>query len=100
LQYCLNSRELFDLNSILSSAKLCEDKAANRSSEQLCTLEYRFPYARLHFLDSEVALGEKFDACSKGVDLCGDQKDQLQSYLGNVQSTLEAKKCDFQVVTQ
>lgn len=99
LQYCLNSQDLYGMNTILSSSKLCEEKAAI-ASDQLCTMEYQFPYAKLHFAESEVALGEVFNACQKGIDLCGEQKAQLQSYLAQVQSNLAAKKCEFQVVTK
>lgn len=97
LQYCLSSEELVNLNSILASSKLCEEKAA-LSHDQVCTMEYQFPYARLHFADSKVALGEVFNACQKGFDLCGEQKSQLQSYLGKIQMDLPAKKCEFQIV--
>jgi hypothetical protein len=101
LQYCLNSQDVAALNSILSSSNICEDKVANTGHDQVCTMEYKFPYAKLHIADAEpVNLGEVFNACSKGFDLCGDQKELLQNYLGQVQSSLDSKKCDFQVVGQ
>jgi len=93
LQYCLRPEELLNLNSILARSQVCEEKVAT-SRDQLCIMEYQFPYARLHFVDSQVALGEVFNACQKGFDLCGEQKDQLQAYLGQIQMDLAAKRCE------
>lgn len=99
VQYCLSASDMSELSAILSSAKVCEDKAA--VDENLnCTAEYKFPYARLHFSDSELSLGESMSGCHKGPDLCGDSKDMLQGFLAHVQSNLAAKKCEFQVVSK
>lgn len=101
IKYCLNSQDLYTLGSILAASKICEEKIPAQNSSQVCTMEYKYPYAKLHILNSEpVALGEVFNACSSGFDLCGDRKNQLQTFLGQVQSSLTAMKCDFQVVGQ
>ena len=101
IQYCLNNRDLYSLNSILSASKICEEKIPAKNTNQVCTMQYKFPYAKLHISNSEpVALGEVFNACSSGFDLCGEQKDQLQAFLGQVQTNLTNLKCDFQVVGQ
>ncbi|WP_413289961.1 hypothetical protein [Bdellovibrio sp. HCB337] len=97
VQYCLSSSDLNELRTILDTAKICEDKAAVDESSQ-CTMNYRFPYAKLHFPQAELALGEAMSGCHKGPDLCGDQKDMLQGFLAHVQSELASKKCEFQVV--
>ncbi|MGZ3742222.1 MAG: hypothetical protein ACXWRE_00735 [Pseudobdellovibrionaceae bacterium] len=98
LQYCLNSSDMSELHTILDSAKVCEDQAVEDG--QVCTAEYRFPYAKLHFLDSEISLGEALSGCNKGPDLCGDQKDMLQGLLTHIQGDLATRKCEFQVVQQ
>ena len=99
VQYCLSSSDVSELNAILGSAKVCEDKAV--VDENLnCTMEYKFPYARLHLPDSEVALGESMSGCHKGPDLCGEQKDMLQGFLAHVQTKLSSKACQFQVVSK
>ena len=97
VQYCLSSADLSELRGILDSAKVCEDKAV--VDENLnCTMDYKFPYAKLHLPESEVALGEAMSGCHKGPDLCGEQKDMLQGFLAHVQSQLSSKACQFQVV--
>lgn len=97
VQYCLSSSEVNELRSILDTAKVCEDKAV--VDENLnCTMDYKFPYAKLHFPDSELSLGESMSGCHKGPDLCGEQKDMLQGFLAHVQNNLSGKKCQFQVV--
>jgi len=99
VQYCLSSSDMSELRSILESAKICEDKAAV-DNQLNCTMDYRFPYAKLHFVDSEVALGEALSGCHKGPDLCGTEKDMLQGFLAHVQNNLSSMKCQFQVVKQ
>jgi hypothetical protein len=97
LQYCLSSSDLNELHGILSSSTVCEDKAAADESLN-CSMEYKFPYAKLHFAEYELSLGESMSGCHKGPDLCGVQKDMLQGFLAQVQNNLAAKKCQFQVV--
>lgn len=97
VQYCLSSSDVSELRTILDSAKVCEDSAV--VDEQInCTMDYQFPYAKLHLPESEIALGESMSGCHKGPDLCGEQKDMLQGFLANLQSQLSSKKCEFQVV--
>lgn len=97
LQYCLSASDLEELRVILESSRICEDKA--QSNSQLnCTMEYRFPYAKLHLPELEIALGESMSGCHKGPDLCGEQKDLMQGFLAHVQNNLAAKTCSFQVV--
>jgi hypothetical protein len=99
VQYCLSSPDMSELRAILDSSKVCEDSAV--VDEQInCTADYQFPYAKLHFLESELSLGESMSGCHKGPDLCGNQKDMLQGFLAHVQSDLASKKCEFQVVQQ
>lgn len=99
VQYCLSNSEVDELRVILDSARICEDKAQT-NSQLGCTMEYRFPYAKLHLPEVEIALGEAMSGCHKGPDLCGDQKDMLQGFLAHVQNNLAAKKCNFQVVSK
>lgn len=97
LQYCLNAQDLQKLTSIIETAKICEDSAAS-SSNQNCTMNYKFPYARLLLADAEVPLGESLSGCHRGPDLCGEHKASLQALLADVQMNLSSKTCDFQVV--
>lgn len=97
VQYCLTVSEVGELHTILDSAKICEDKAVV-DEQRVCTMEYRFPYAKLHFPATEISLGEAMSGCHKGPDLCGEHKDLLQGFLAHVQSNLSTKKCEFQVV--
>jgi hypothetical protein len=97
VQYCLSSSDINELRAILDSSKVCEDQAV--IDEQInCTADYKFPYAKLHFLESEISLGETVSGCHKGPDLCGDQKDMLQGLLTHIQGDLASKKCEFNVV--
>ncbi len=99
VQYCLSSSDMSEIRSILASSKVCEDKAV--VDENLnCTASYKFPYAKLHFADSELALGEAMSGCHKGPDLCGESKDMLQGFLAHIQNNLAGKKCQFQVVSK
>lgn len=99
VQYCLNAQDLQNLDSILGSAKICEDKAV-AGNDLNCTMDYKFPYAKLQTLDAEIPLGESMSGCHHGPDLCGAHKDQLQSLLADLQVNLATKSCDFQVVGQ
>ena len=97
VQYCLSSSDVSELQAILDSSQICEDNAVVDNQLQ-CTMEYQFPYAKLHLPDAELALGESMSGCHKGPDLCGEQKDLLQKFLAEFQSNLDSKKCEFQVV--
>jgi len=99
VQYCLNSQDLEDLKGILATAKIC-DGTASADDQVNCSMDYTYPYAKLLFVNAEVSLGESTSGCSKGPDLCGQQKDMLQSFLANLQTNLSSKTCDFQVVSQ
>jgi hypothetical protein len=99
VQYCLSSSDISELRTILGTSKICESKAIV-DEQVLCTMNYTFPYAKLHFLGSELSLGESRSGCHKGPDLCGVQKDMLQGFLAHVQNNLATKKCDFKVVQQ
>ncbi len=99
VQYCLSLSDLNELHTILDSSKVCEDNAV--VDEQIvCTADYKFPYAKLHFAESQLSLGESMSGCRKGPDLCGEGKDMLQGFLAHVQSSLASKKCEFKVVQQ
>lgn len=99
IQYCLASSELSELREILENSKVCES-AAVVDDGVACTMQYKFPYAKLHFASSEISLGESMSGCHQGPDICGEQKDMLQGFLAYVQNNLASKKCEFQVVRQ
>jgi hypothetical protein len=99
VQYCLNQQDQQNLNAILSAAKICEDAAVS-GNDMNCTMDYKFPYAKLQLIDTEVSLGESMSGCHRGPDLCGAQKDQLQSLLADLQMHLSSRTCDFQVVNR
>ncbi|HEY8272783.1 MAG TPA: hypothetical protein VIG33_17955 [Pseudobdellovibrionaceae bacterium] len=99
IQYCLSSSDVNELQTILTSSKLCENQAII-DEQTNCTANYQFPYARLQVLDTKISLGESTSGCHKGPDLCGEQRDLLQGLIAHIQGDLASKKCEFQVVQQ
>ncbi len=83
--YNVPSNKMLDLQVILKGAEICEpisdEMSASSSSEQVCAMVYRYPYATMIGQGDEVRLGEKTSSCDVAVDLCGDKAAQLQAWV-------------------
>lgn len=94
-QFCLQSGQIAELEDLLTQARLCE--AQDHSSENTgCTMDYHSPYAKLHFSDRSVVLGERYSGCYKGPDLCGEQSQKLQAFLKTITESLPSLSCSFE----
>lgn len=95
LEFCMTSAQIAQLEGLLEDARICEAQDASQD-DVACTMDYRFPYAKLHFSDRSVGLGERYSGCSRGPDLCGDQSQKLQSFLKGITDQLKTLTCNFQ----
>ncbi len=95
-QFCLESAQIASLEGLLAASQICEGADESQNSDQLCQMEYSFPYAKLQFDGQSVSLGEKFSACHKGTDLCGNNAKQMKDFVSSVVSHLENQSCHFQ----
>lgn len=95
LTFCLQSHQIAELEGLLTESRLCE--AEDRSADgNVCTMDYQFPYAKMHFASRSVVLGEKYSGCNRGPDLCGENSKKLQAFLKDITTSLDNLKCDFQ----
>lgn len=93
-RYCLSATELYELQTILKNSSVCVptvdfDKAKN----QVCTMNYEFPYASLMNEKDEFRLGEKNNGCDEPADLCGDRGPMLKNYIASILAQLSSKPC-------
>jgi hypothetical protein len=96
-QFCLRSAQIAQLEDLLTQAKLCEAQDQSHG-DVACSMDYHSPYAKLHFSDRDVVLGERYSGCNKGPDLCGAQSTQMQAFLKNVTDNLASLTCHFQAL--
>ncbi|MCB0413646.1 MAG: hypothetical protein KDD50_04900 [Bdellovibrionales bacterium] len=70
--YCLSAHLLSDLKLLLHEAKICKGNLDEELPQnQLCTLYYQAPYARLVFENrDEISMGERPNGCRRGPDFC------------------------------
>ncbi len=94
-EFCLGSEQISVLEDLLAHAQLYE-AIEDSNPDRICTMDYSYPYAKLHFTEKEVALGEKFSGCHKGADLEKVSSVKLKSFLSDVVSNL--KSCNFDAV--
>ena len=94
-QFCLQSSQIAQLEDLMTQAKLCEAQDQSQGNV-VCSMDYHAPYAKLHFSDRDVVLGERYSGCNKGPDLCGAQSAQLQAFLKDVTDHLSSLTCNFQ----
>lgn len=92
--FCLKQEQVNQLQGILAAARICESKRVE-SAGQVCTMEYEFPYAKLHLLNQKVHLGERFSGCDQGTDLCGEYSVLMRNFISEVKSQLADLKCEF-----
>lgn len=96
LQFCMSSAQIAELEGLLEEARICDAQDTSASTDTMCTMDYQFPYAKLHFTERSVGLGERYSGCSRGPDLCGDQSKKLQLFLKGITSQLKTLNCNFQ----
>lgn len=93
IRLCLLQEELSELSAIIDNAEICtSDSKVN--SDAVCTLEYIYPYAKVHLSSNEVInLGEKTGGCGNVLDLCEEHKKALNGFITYLSSNLENRKC-------
>lgn len=82
--YCLTEADAKELSQILSGASICETKL---QENQVCTMEYKNPYAILKYTNKDIRLGEKTSGCSS-IDLCESYPDLLKGFLADLKANL------------
>lgn len=98
IEFCLNSQQIAELEYLLENARLYNDLDKSQEPDQICTMDYRYPYAKLYFDDQKVSLGEKFSGCHIGADLEKTSSLKLKSFLGDLLTNLAGSKCSFEEV--
>ncbi len=94
LTYCVAPARMDELRKILSAAEICEPLV--RTSEvpgQVCTMQYRYPYASLVEKTGEMRLGEKTSGCDIPIDLCGEKAVLLKNWTKVIVSNLDLNLC-------
>lgn len=81
---CLTDADTNELNQILGGAAICETKS---QENQVCTMEYKSPYAILKYVSKDIRLGEQTSGCSS-IDLCESYPDLLKGYLADLKTNL------------
>lgn len=89
-QYCLNNADKSEIQSILSSASICETKPEN--SETVCAEIYKVPYATLVYENDEIRLGEGTSSCHL-VDLCESYPQMLKGLLADLKNNKDQRIC-------
>lgn len=93
IRLCLLQEELSELTTIINTAEVCtSDSKVN--SDAVCTLEYIYPYAKVHLSSNEIInLGEKPGGCGNVLDLCEEHKKALNGFISYLSSNLDNRKC-------
>ncbi len=94
-QFCLSDEQGLELQGILAAAKICEEQTT-QDENMACTMDYEFPYAKLHLLNQKVNLGERFSGCHRGTDLCGEYGNLMKSFVSQIKSNLDKMTCQFE----
>lgn len=89
-EYCLNNADKSEIQSILSSASICETKPEN--SETVCAEIYKVPYATLVYENDEIRLGEGTSSCHL-VDLCESYPQMLKGVLADLKNNKDQRIC-------
>lgn len=96
-EFCLKSDQIDELQAILASARICEAQEV-MDEDIACTMDYQFPYAKLHLLNQKVSLGEKFSGCHRGADLCGEYSQLMQGFIASILNELPQMSCSFEAL--
>jgi hypothetical protein len=92
--FCVPLAQMKELHQILNSAEVCEPIVNSQElAGQVCTMQYRYPYASLVDKSDEVRLGEKTNGCDVPIDLCGDKAQQLKNWTKSIVSNLSQMTC-------
>lgn len=96
--YCATSEQIDELKALLSASEVCIPPEKVIDENQICTMEYKYPYATLSSDKLELKLGEQSGGCDVPVDLCGQQKDLLRGWISHLLSELKKQECTFQEI--
>lgn len=92
-RFCLDSSSIQEIQNILASANVCQPTPSN-DPDVVCTMIYKYPYARLKSASLDLALGEARNGCDKGMDLCGDAASKLRVFVSGVISRIDGMRCN------
>ena len=77
----LESEDLSKIKALIGSVKICSDDR-KQDPNMMCAMLYRAPYVFLLAKNQELSLGEAFDSCHSGPDICDPkQKTQLVDFI-------------------
>jgi len=96
--FCATQEQIEELKILLSTSEVCVPPAKEVPENQICTLEYQYPYATLLSEKLELKLGEAKGGCDESVDLCGQQKELLRGWISHLLSELKKQECSFQEI--
>ena len=96
--FCATQEQIEELKVLLSSSEVCVPPVNVVDENQVCTLEYQYPYATLMSDQLELKLGEKRGGCEQPVDLCGQQKELLRGWISHLLTQLKSQECTFQEI--
>ena len=96
--FCATQEQLEELKVLLSSSEVCVPPVKVLDENQICTLEYQYPYATLVSDKLELKLGEKKGGCDQEIDLCGQQKELLRGWISHLLTQLKSQACTFQEI--
>jgi len=93
---CLSESMLGEINDLVRNSSLCVFEVPEE--EMMCAQVYMPAYANIHWSDMSVKVGEAFDSCNRGPDLCGQDGKTLRGLLRDVVSRFDEFSCDFQAL--
>ncbi len=94
VEFCMSEEDVSELQAILASAQMCS--ATEPSADQVCSQEFKYPYAKLHMDSDVVAVGESYSSCQRGPDLCGEYSALLKNFLSYIVVNLKSMQCQFE----
>lgn len=95
-KYCLSDQMKIDLQNLLETSSVCEEKKLV-SSDTVCAQVLQQPYAELILDQSSVLLGYATDSCkTETIDLCEDQSVRnLKNWIQSIQNQLAQMQCQL-----
>jgi hypothetical protein len=93
--FCLKAEVLSQLNSVLTTSKVCQFNKKSAQADQMCAQVVRSPYLEVLSSTESFQLGSASDSCgSNGVDLCNhEQKLKLLDITTALGRTYQDMKC-------
>lgn len=94
-KFCLNSELLSELQTIISSSKVCRYDDTVVSKDTVCTMDYKAPYAQITTNRDVIDLRTVATAncSSERYDLCDGASDMLRGWWANVKRQLGQLSC-------